>query len=156
MPDLIKAHMELINDDVLVKALDGVYRRLAAGALSDACFDACGPILETAQDLCPVGNRRRYESHPQKRLRDSIVIERGTKATGKMDSDTAHACVGVHDDEAPHGKFIEFGTSKRSAHPFIRPAFDSRLPDAIRIAGETLRSRLDEIYQSGTGIRRSK
>jgi HK97 gp10 family phage protein len=31
---------------------------------------------------------------------------------------------GLKDDEAPYGRFVEFGTSNSAAQPFLRPAFD--------------------------------
>lgn len=35
-------------------------------------------------------------------------------------------------------RFVEFGTSKMAAHPFMRPAFESRKGDAVKAIGDKL------------------
>ena len=36
------------------------------------------------------------------------------------------------------GQFSEWGTSRQSAKPFLKPAYDEKLDEAVRIIGETL------------------
>lgn len=37
---------------------------------------------------------------------------------------------------APHGHLVEFGTSRAPAHPFLRPAYDAKVGDALRTAND--------------------
>jgi HK97 gp10 family phage protein len=36
--------------------------------------------------------------------------------------------------KAPHGHLIEFGTSRAPAHPFLRPAYDAKVKEALEAA----------------------
>ena len=44
--------------------------------------------------------------------------------------------------------FLEFGTSKMPARPFLRPAFESRKNDAVTAIGEKIRTELEKHRQS--------
>jgi len=41
-------------------------------------------------------------------------------------------------------RFLEFGTSKLAAHPFVRPAFESKKEDAVIAIGEKLDERIQK------------
>lgn len=45
--------------------------------------------------------------------------------------------------KAFHGHFIENGTSKMAAQPFLRPAYDARREDAIATSRDTLHESLN-------------
>jgi HK97 gp10 family phage protein len=36
--------------------------------------------------------------------------------------------------KAPHGQLIENGTSRSPAYPFLRPAYDAKIGDALRVS----------------------
>jgi HK97 gp10 family phage protein len=38
--------------------------------------------------------------------------------------------------KAPHGHLVEFGTSRAPAHPFLRPAFDAKIGEALKAAND--------------------
>ncbi len=42
------------------------------------------------------------------------------------------------DKDSFYWKFVEFGTSKMAAQPFLEPAFQGKKEDAVKIIGETL------------------
>ena len=44
-----------------------------------------------------------------------------------------------------HGAFLEFGTRKQKARPFLRPAFDSRSRESTEILIARLNARLDKL-----------
>jgi HK97 gp10 family phage protein len=44
--------------------------------------------------------------------------------------------------DAWYGAFLERGTSKMPAQPWLRPAFESSIPEAIAAVGKALRERL--------------
>ena len=47
--------------------------------------------------------------------------------------------------KVPYGFMVEFGTSRAPAHPFIRPAYDSRKGIALQIARATLIERMQGV-----------
>nr|WP_281732713.1 HK97-gp10 family putative phage morphogenesis protein [Franconibacter sp. IITDAS19] len=42
-------------------------------------------------------------------------------------------------------RFVELGTSKMPAHPFVRPAFDNRQEEATRVAMARMNHAIDEV-----------
>jgi HK97 gp10 family phage protein len=76
---------------------------------------------------------------------ENEVISRAPVLTGKLkanvyqkyipeESNSINATyfVGVRNDEAFYWRFQEFGTSKMSATPFVRPAFEAKKQEAIQ------------------------
>lgn len=47
--------------------------------------------------------------------------------------------------KAPYGFMVEFGTSRAPAHPFMRPAFDTSIRDAISEGKARMGEKLKEI-----------
>lgn len=47
--------------------------------------------------------------------------------------------VGVNNTMAPHGKWIEFGTARTPAQPYMRPAFTQTAPDCIQAMADGYR-----------------
>jgi HK97 gp10 family phage protein len=92
---------------------------------------AMEPVLERAEELVPVRTGR---------LKSSIRIAvKFLKASGRFGA-AVLVQVGAGDREAYWAKFVERGTVKVPAHPFLRPAFDGeerriieRLQAAIRV-----------------------
>lgn len=50
--------------------------------------------------------------------------------------------VGVNVVKAPHWHFLEYGTRRQAAQPFLRPAYDKKSGEANKAATETMRKRL--------------
>ena len=46
-------------------------------------------------------------------------------------------------------KFIEFGTSKMAAHPFLRPAFDAKEQEAVKAITDKLDERIQKAVAGG-------
>jgi HK97 gp10 family phage protein len=62
-------------------------------------------------------------------------------------------------DDAYYGSFLEFGTSKMEAKPFLKPAGEQRAGDAARGFNKTLMQRMSKwcakngvTYRSGSGV----
>jgi HK97 gp10 family phage protein len=54
------------------------------------------------------------------------------------------AYVGVSwQGNAFYGRFLEFGTAKMAARPFLRPAFDARSGEALGIFMDRLRENIE-------------
>lgn len=50
-------------------------------------------------------------------------------------------------DKAPHGKFLEFGTSRAPAYPFMTPAFD-HAREAIKVGKARMAERLAGLHSA--------
>ena len=48
------------------------------------------------------------------------------------------------DGKTYYWRFLEFGTHKMRAHPFLRPAFDDKQWEAVRAIQETLEKNIDK------------
>jgi HK97 gp10 family phage protein len=96
----IRAHIDGTGD--LAEALKLV-KKVAPEALEAAISDAAQIIKDEAQRRCPEKTGR------LKRSIDVQVFKKGSVAV------TAGA---------PYAKFVEYGTSKMAARPFMRPAAD--------------------------------
>lgn len=86
-------------------------------------------------------------------LRDAIIIKR----LGKRDTDLTSEHIvtvrgrgktskktGVKQKEAPHARFIEYGTVNMPAEPFLRPAFDQGKEKAMTALVDQLRKRIEK------------
>ena len=59
--------------------------------------------------------------------------------------------ISVNKGKAPHWHFLEYGTSKEPARPFIRPAFD-HMGSAIKAGQARMTEKLDEETGVGSGL----
>jgi HK97 gp10 family phage protein len=50
-------------------------------------------------------------------------------------------------DDAHYGSFVELGTSKMAAQPFLRPAFDSKRVESLEAAAETIRVGVEQVLK---------
>lgn len=50
--------------------------------------------------------------------------------------------IGVNKSKAPHWHFLEYGTSKQPARPYIRPAFDAKIKEAIDATTDRIKEKL--------------
>ncbi len=96
-----------------------------------ALNDAAQPIYEDMRESAPVRTGRG---------RDSITIgsPKRTKG-GKIIS------IGIHDaqrDTGLHMYYVEFGTSRADAHPFIRPAFERKKRESYDILKQRVKKGL--------------
>lgn len=73
-------------------------------------------------------------------------LKKGLKVSGVRNKDgRKYVLVGIQKSDNSnifYGKFLEFGTSKNPAMPFMAPAYESRKREAIEIIKEELKSAL--------------
>lgn len=75
-------------------------------------------------------------------LRDNIIIKRLEEEANGNESQTY--IVTPRSKPAFYWRFLEFGTVKMPARPFMRPAFDARREDALNKMREVLKVKLKE------------
>lgn len=57
------------------------------------------------------------------------------------------------DRDSFYWRFVEFGTSKMAAKPFLRPAFESRKEEAVKVIGEKLDEGIQKAARELAGTR---
>jgi len=82
--------------------------KMQRGVLRDALRAAARPVVASAKSKVPVRTGK---------------LQRGIQQRVSVKSGSAEAIIGF-DRKQFYGRFIELGTSKMSAKPFLRPALD--------------------------------
>ncbi|MGF6932978.1 HK97 gp10 family phage protein [Paraburkholderia sp. UCT70] len=127
---------------------DAVSRQMLYGALMGAAM----PIMKQAREnvLRNFGRSARYTYT----LEEAMVRGRSKKTglaarvnvmikKGKVKGKTVKSGVPKpYGDDAFYGRFLEFGTSKMSAKPFLRPAADSMGSEAVKRFNNTMNKRM--------------
>jgi HK97 gp10 family phage protein len=97
--------------------------------LNAVLMEAAEPIRKEAERRAPVGE---FAPHIAQNVVD--VIPRGTRDERSVEIGPAKGF--------PYGLFLEFGTVKMAARPFLRPAFDLKARTALSIVQQRLWDKL--------------
>jgi len=122
----MKVKIEGINE--LEKLLKKIESSLREETMEKALLAAAEPIRAAASEKAP---------HRTGKLKENIISEINEKEKMTVD-------VGPNRDGF-YGQFIEFGTSKMSAKPFLRPAFDGKKGTAQKIFETTIRALVEGV-----------
>lgn len=136
----------------LEQALLEMGNSLAGKVLFGGLMDAAMPIQKAAQALAPVSDKPHYQYTRKKGQRVQIQPGNLRKSIRrkrlKSRDEATGAQVGISwTGRAFYGRFREFGTSKEPAKPFLRPAFDAKKDDALRIFKDRLTARIEKQRQ---------
>lgn len=140
----------------LMKVMDGLPAMIQQNAMRGALRAGCNVIANEARLRAPVDTGQLKAS-----IRVSVHIDNGVvKAFVKAGSrykvykiggkgrvtkgayKTAREDGGADYHSAFYAHWVEFGTAKAGARPFMRPALDVRKQDAVEAVAEYLRQRL--------------
>lgn len=153
----------------LASVPDEIEKKMAYGAL----MGAATPILDQAKQniRSNFGDSVRYTGTLERAMvrgrnrrtgytaRVDIKIRRA-RTRGRMVKTGAggRPVIKEHGDDAFYGRFLEFGTSKMPAYPFLRPAANVKAGEAARRFRDTLTKRMAKwcrangvTFRSGTG-----
>nr|WP_269144114.1 HK97-gp10 family putative phage morphogenesis protein [Clostridium guangxiense] len=126
----IVAEIELTGVDEILNRLQQMGENV--GRLENkALKNAAGPVLEDAKANVPIRTGK---------LKEGLKIGKIKNKDG-----VKYILVGVDrgdNSEIFYGKFIEFGTSKRAAHPFLQPAYEKNKNRIKEIIAATLKEGL--------------
>lgn len=67
-----------------------------------------------------------------------------TLSRSRSTNDVKSYHIGVNKKKAPHWHFLEYGTSRQPARPYIRPTFDTKVNTAITTMRERVTQLLNE------------
>jgi len=144
-----------------VKGLNKLLRTLEAlppelgskggGPIRRGLLAAAKEWRDSAAQRAPVGSGEgrgfQHEKHGNVKLRNSIIAVRDR---APQDEGFAERYFVSYSSKAWWGGFVEEGTVKQSAQPFLRPVADSEQNEAIRTFVDTFRRNLDR------AVRRAK
>lgn len=126
------AEIELQGMQELLNSLTELGRK-GSRIENKALLAAAKPILDEATSTSAF-------SDVSGKLRAGLKISRVKNKGG-----TKHVLIGIEKgdiSEIFYGKFLEFGTSRQNASPFLQPAYESKKGEAIRILREEFRKGL--------------
>lgn len=126
----------------LKRALELLPQRVAKNALRGAVNAGATVIRKEAAMLAPVRTGRMKRAVYQKWIREQsgptqatyyVAVRAGKqyRAITKRRRVKGQTVVVTSNQDAFYWKFVEFGTSKMSARPFLRPAFEVRKSEAV-------------------------
>lgn len=123
------AGIRLEGGKQIAKNLKAMDEKLRKKAVDPALRAGIKKFVVEAQSRAPVDTGQ---------LRDSIKARKDNKAGTR--GSTVYVAGVIR--SAFYWQFIEFGTSRMSAKPFLRPAFQSTVDDQVRTTLDTLRKKL--------------
>lgn len=127
----MRAGLKITGLDQLTRKLDKMVASVDGRKQGDTLGEAAQPFLERMQQLVPVLSGG---------LRDSLGIA--------VSDDGLTAQVGPIGKDAWRAHFVEFGTVKMAAQPFIRPAFDA---GAGNVTAKVARQMRSDILKAAKG-----
>lgn len=125
---MAQANIKLEGFKELEKKLKGISAAMREETLINALIKSAEPIRADAASRAP---RRTGK------LSQNIIIE-------KDDKEKLAVKVGPHKD-AFYGKYLEFGTSKMAARPWLRPAFDANKNRAKAIFAGIMKKIIEDV-----------
>ncbi len=150
--------MQLDGFKELAAAMRELSPRIAKNALRAAVASGAGVVRDDAKARAPesTAGEKSVSAPPPGTLKRAIAIKRDKDSQGNLAAkysvfvrQARNGSVGQKGVkaygrmDAYYAKFVEFGTSKMAAKPFLRPAFEARKEDAITAIG----LKLDEYIQ---------
>lgn len=139
MANLVR--VQLLGADELNSAIQRLPRELADKVYLQALRKGANLVRDKAKERAPYGrdfSKRAFTRSKKGTSRTELFKLRDqVKVTVTLKTGVSFA-MAVHIGAAYWGMFQEFGTSKMSAHPWFRPAWDASGEDALTIIGESL------------------
>lgn len=130
MPDGLQVKIEGMEE--LDKALRRLPDRVQKRVLKTALRAGARVIVKDAKNRVPVDSGT---------LKKSIKVVSGKSKKGPQATARVFVTTGR---EAWYSHLIEFGTVKKAARPFLRPAFDSTQTEQIQAIGKKLAAGIEK------------
>lgn len=149
MPTTTRVRIEGLSQ--LGEAMRELGADVARRVSSQATYAGAKPIR--------AGARRNIQASPSVDTGDllsAVIIKKLPKRELQQGETSAHIVTvrgrgksfnkkGQRIARAPHASFVEFGTTRMPAEPFLRPAFEQNKSAAVTAIAERLRQRISEV-----------
>lgn len=122
-----------IDGKSLLKALSAFPKNIQKNVMTGATRAAANVVRDRARELVPKRT---------KNLAKSIVSIQQKAESGQIKFSVTPSKGGKHDGWYAH--FVEFGTVKMSAKPFMRPAMEQTQDESLNAAKEYIAKRIPE------------
>ena len=145
--------------DQLAKALRELPQRVARNGLRAAVYAGAKVIRDEAKLHAPVATGNLGANQPPPgTLKRSVIMKQIPELSGAQ-KQTFYVTVrhgktyrkqakkGNLSQDAWYWRFVEFGTVKMSARPFLRPAFDMKKHEAVTAIKTRLAQRIEQAAQ---------
>lgn len=138
---------ELLGVRELSRKLDSLARNVRGPVLRKAATAATKPVLDAARGLIPVNKVEELHRTYKGRLVAPGFAKRSiaAKVTLSQDGRAVFASMGVKREAFYAVSFVELGTSKMAAQPWLRPAFEKTQSQALRRFAEVLKAQIDRV-----------
>ncbi len=135
--------------DALAKALKELPDRVAKNGLRAAVYAGAKVIRDEAKLQAPVATGGLGPNQPPPGTLKRAVILKQIPELSTKNKQTFFVTVrqgkkGNLSQDAWYWRFVEFGTVKMSARPFLRPAFDMKKNDALTAIKTRLAERIEQ------------
>lgn len=156
------ANSELINVqglDQLARALKELPKRVARNTLRSAVYAGASVIRDEARLKAPVAIASLGSNQPPPGTLKRSVIMKQIPELSSVERQTFFVTVrhgkkyrkqgkkGTLSQDAWYWRFVEFGTVKLAARPFLRPAFESKKHQALTAIKDRLSERIEQAVQ---------
>lgn len=133
------------NPEAMTAALNGLDNIASESVLRQAAVSGARVMFEEIKLRAPVGDKtyeRKGGQHQPGTLKRSILIayDKEASLTGKSAS-----YIVTWSKEAFYGRFLEYGTSKMAARPFLRPAYEAKREEAAKAVENTIQEKVQEV-----------
>lgn len=133
----------------IAKDLETLSRAENNKVLRDATRAAAGVLKEEVENQAPVNTgklKKNVVVVTQKgRRRGEIVSGVHIRGTNPENGNSDNKMKTDSPRNAFYWRFVELGTSNMPAHPFVRPAFDTRQEEATQAALARMNQAIDEV-----------
>jgi len=133
--------LQLTGFKELAAALRELPDRVAKNALRTAVSAGASVIRKEVRSRSPVDTGLLKKHMYQKQIRELSSAESQTFFVGVRKVKSKD---GVKQPSPFYWRFLEFGTSKLPAKPFLRPAFEMQKDNAIKAIGKKLDERIQK------------
>jgi HK97 gp10 family phage protein len=139
----VASKFTIVNPNELVDFLDRMDTVGSESTLRQAAVAGARVIFDEVQFRAPVGNayERKGTKHEPGTLKRSMLI-----AYDKEDSVEGHLAIYLvtWSKEAFYGRFVEFGTSRSAASPFLRPGYEAKKQEAAQAMIDVIQKKAEE------------
>lgn len=138
---------ELIGVRELSRKLDELPRQAAGKVLRSAAMSATLPVLQEARSRAPVNDRDYLRKTHKGRAVAPGFLKRnlGRKSILSSDKRFVKVMIGPKPEAFYGTAFVELGTSKMAAKPWLRPALESKKAQVLKRIGDLLKDRMEKV-----------
>lgn len=129
----------------LARKLDELGRGVQGRVLRATVKEAMLPTYRRALSTVPIGTRP-HKTYKGRTVEPGFTQENlRLKTWVSKDKGSAVAMVGVNEEAYYALQFVELGSSKQPAKPWLTPAFEASQSEAEQIIGREMRRRIENI-----------